>query len=437
MHGVSTNTLMAKKIIIPLVIIVLLLVGYFVFFNESASEEGAELTTRVKRDDLQIDVTVSGELEAKNSVQIMGPSGLQRARIWRVQLENIVPEGTVVKKGDWVAQLEASELMDKIQEEQLELEESLSKYEQTRIDTAIELRAQRDKIVNLEYDVEKAALVLGQSQYEPPATIKQNKLDMEKAKRTLEQGQNEYRLLRKKSVSQMAEASASLKDDQRYKKFLEGLSKEMTINAPEQGMVIYARDWDGTKKTKGSQIEAWNPRVATLPDLTMMVSRTYVNEVDISRVRTNQEVEIGLDAFPEKKLSGKVTHVANIGEQRPNSDAKVFEVSIELHDNDTTLRPAMTTSNTIITDYIENVLLVPLEAIYNQGDSLTYVFKKNGLSTVKQQIALGEKGSDMAIVSQGLSEDDEVFLSVPKNPDEKPITYLENDPSPLTDKGDE
>ena len=428
---------MLKKIGIPLAIVALLIAGYFVFFNESSSEEGVDITTRVKRDDLQIDVTVSGELEAKNSVQIMGPSGLQRARIWRVQLENIVPEGTVVKKGDWVAQLEASELMDKIQEEQLELEESLSGYEQTRIDTAIELRAQRDKIINLEYDLEKAALVLDQSQYEPPATIKQNELALEKAKRALDQGRGEYLLLREKSVSQMAEASASLKDDQRYKNFLEGLAKEMTIKAPEQGMVIYAREWDGTKKTKGSQIEAWSPRVATLPDLSTMVSRTYVNEVDISRVQANQEVEIGLDAFPEKQLSGTVTHVANIGEQRPNSDAKVFEVSIELHDNDTTLRPAMTTSNTIITDYIENVLLVPLEAIHSQGDSLTYVFKKNGLSTVRQQIALGQKGNDMAVVSQGLSEDDEVFLSIPKNPEEKPIAYLENEPSPLTDKGDE
>lgn len=428
---------MLKKIGIPLAIVALLVAGYYVFFAESSSEEGVDLTTKVKRDDLQVDVTVTGELEAKNSVQIMGPAGLQSVRIWQVKLDDIVPEGTVVEKGDRVAQLGASELMDKIREEELEVEESLNKYEQTQIDTAITLREQRDKLTNLKYDVEKAQLVLEQSQFEPPATIKQNELELAKAKRTLEQSKEEYQLLKEKSVSEMAQASAKLRDSQGDLKRLQDLAKQLTITAPENGMVIYARDWDGRKKTKGTQIQTWRPLVATLPDLTSMISRTYVNEVDISRIKTNQEVQLGLDAFPEKRLTGKVTQVANIGEQRPNTDAKVFEVTIEVHENDTTLRPAMTTSNSIITDYIEDVLLVPLEAIHSQGDSLTYVFKRTGLSTVKQEIDLGPKGNDMAVIAQGLEENDEVFLSIPSGADDKPIAYLEDEPAPLTDRGDD
>ncbi|MGD1894120.1 MAG: efflux RND transporter periplasmic adaptor subunit [Cyclobacteriaceae bacterium] len=327
--------------------------------------------------------------------------------------------------------------MDKIREEELEVEESMNKYEQTQIDTAITLREQRDKVINLQYDVEQKQLVLEQSQFEPPATIKQNELEFEKAKRALQQGKQEYQLLQQKSVSEMAQASTKLRDDQRDLEKLQNLRKELTIMAPENGMVIYARDWDGRKKTKGSQIQTWRPLVATLPDLSSMISRTYVNEVDISRVQTNQEVEIGLDAFPDKRLTGKVTQVANIGEQRPNTDAKVFEVTIEVNESDTTLRPAMTTSNAIITSYIEDVLLVPLEAIHSQGDSLTYVFKKNGLSTVKQEINLGPKGNDMAVIAQGLEENDEVFLSIPNNADDKPIAYLEEEPAPLTDRGND
>ncbi|MEO0331061.1 MAG: efflux RND transporter periplasmic adaptor subunit, partial [Bacteroidota bacterium] len=373
----------------------------------------------------------------KNSVQIMGPNGLPQARIYQVNIDDIVSEGTVVKKGDMVARLDASELMDKIREEELEVEESMNKYEQTQIDTAITLREQRDKIINLQYDLEQKKLILEQSKFEPPATIKQNELDSEKAERALEQGKQEYQLLRRKSVSEMAQSSTKLLDDQRDLEKLQRLLRELTITAPENGMVIYVRDWDGSKKGKGSQIRTWDPRVATLPDLTSMISRTYVNEVDISRVTTGQEVEIGLDAFPDKKLTGKVTQVANIGEQRPNSDAKVFEVTVEVNENDTTLRPAMTTSNAIITNYIEDVLLVPLEAIHSQGDSLTYVFKKSGLSTVKQQINLGTKGNDMVVVAQGLEENDEVFLSIPNNAEDKPIAYLEEEPKPLTDRGND
>ena len=427
---------MVKKIVIPLVILAALIAGYFFFFDQG-TEEASDITTRVRRDNFKVDVTVSGELEAKNSVNVMGPTGLQSARVYQVKIDDIVPEGRVVKKGDFIATLDRSELLEKIREEELEYEESLNKYKQTRIDTAIDLRTQRDKLVNAEYDVAEKQLVLDQSQFEPPATIKQNKLNLEKAKRTLVQGQEEYELLIKKSTSQMAQAYAKFKDDQGDLKFLKDLSEELTIKAPENGMVIYDRDWNGRKKEKGSQVSAWMPVVATLPDLSAMVSKTYVNEVDISRIKEGQKVEIGLDAFPEKQLSGTVTHVANIGEQRPNSDAKVFEVTVEVHEADTTLRPAMTTSNMIITNYVENVLLVPLEAVHSQGDSITYVFHKNGLATSRREVALGAKGNDMVVIAEGLEEDDVVYLSVPKGSEDKPIALLEGEPQPLTDRGND
>ena len=257
---------MNKKIIIPLVVLAVLVGGYF-FFRDQGGEEAKDITTRVVRDDLRIDVTVSGELEAKNSVNVMGPTGLQSARIWQVKIDDIVPEGTVVQQGEFVAALDRSELSEKIREEELEYEESRNKYEQTRIDTAIDLRAQRDKLINAQYDLDEKRLILEQSQYEPPATIKQNELNLEKARRTLAQGREEYQLLKEKSVSQMAQAYAKLKDDKGDLEFLQNLAQKFTINAPENGMVIYDRDWDGRKKEKGSQIQAWSPVVATLPDL--------------------------------------------------------------------------------------------------------------------------------------------------------------------------
>jgi HlyD family secretion protein len=427
---------MLKKILIPTAVILLAVVLYF-WLGDQGTEEAADLLTNVNRTDLKIDVTVSGELQARNSVNIMGPTGLRNARIYQIKIDDIIPEGTVVKKRDYVARLDNSELGNKIRDEELDVEESLNRYEQTRIDTAINMREQRDQLFNLQYDLEKRKLELEQSQYEPPATIKQAELELEKAKRALEQGKEEYQLILRKSRSEMAQAVANLKDDQMDLKQLQDLMKEFMIRAPENGMVIYERERNGRKKGEGSQISSWNPVVATLPDLSSMVSLTYVNEVDISRVKVGQDVEIGLDAFPEKQLTGRVTQVANVGEQRPNSDAKVFEISVLVNESDTTLRPAMTTSNMIITDYIENVLVVPLEAIHSQGDTLTYVFKKSGLSSIKQQVALGPKGNDMVVIENGLLEEDVVYLSTPADPDSKQIAYLEGKPQQLTDKGND
>ncbi len=69
-------------------------------------------------------------------------------------------------------------------------------------------------------------------------------------------------------------------------------------------MVIYRRGWDGQKQGVGTEISVWDPIVAELPNLKEMKSKTYVNEIDISKVKVKQEVRIGVDAFPDKKFTG-------------------------------------------------------------------------------------------------------------------------------------
>jgi HlyD family secretion protein len=187
--------------------------------------------------------------------------------------------------------------------------------------------------------------------------------------------------------------------------------KKFDVRAPASGMVIYKRDWDGTKRTAGTEINPWDLAVATLPDLSTMISMTYVNEIDISKIKPQQQVRVGVDAFPDKRFTGVVTEVANVGQQLPNTDAKVFEVKIELNENDTVLRPSMTTSNEIVTQVLDSVLFVPLEAVH-ANDSLTFVYTRSG---EKQIVVLGESNENHIIVEQGLHRGDKIYLSLPED----------------------
>jgi HlyD family secretion protein len=137
-----------------------------------------------------------------------------------------------------------------------------------------------------------------------------------------------------------------------------------------------------------------------------------VNEVDIQKIAVGQPVTLKLDADPNKHLTGTVSTVANIGEQRPNADAKVFEVRITVNESDTTLRPAMTTSNEILVAKVDSALSVPLECIHTQ-DSLTFVYKKSGGNIVRQEVTLGLLNENAAIVQRGLGDDDRLLLSMP------------------------
>lgn len=186
-------------------------------------------------------------------------------------------------------------------------------------------------------------------------------------------------------------------------------------------MVIYARSWDG-KVGPGSQISTWDPVVAELPDLSDMISKTYVNEVEISRVVKGQEVKIGVDAFPDKQYSGIVVQVANIGEQLRGYDAKVFEVIVQLSETDSILRPAMTTSNTILTHIYEDALFVPLEAV--QSDSISYLFIRSGGRWSRQEVLLGESNNNEVMILAGAEEGDEILLTKPEKPEDYPLELL-------------
>ncbi len=416
---------MGKRNIFLLSIVLIIITVIFIGKRMSRdSSEEVEIITLAKKGIFKIEIISAGEMDAKNSVNIEGPFQLRRARIWEVKIEDMVDEGTVVTKGDYVARLDDSELADRIENEDNDLLQSTSEFTQTKLDTALNLRKERDNLVNLKYEIEQKRIALEQSKFEPPATIKQAEYDLEKAIRTYEQGLENYQLQKEKAVAQVTEAKAEMMDDKRRLDFLKNIREEMIIKAPEDGMVIYRRNWRGEKQGVGSTVRAWEPVVATLPDLSKMISRTYINEVDINFVSKGQTVEIGLDAFPDKKLTGKVVDVANIGEQRPNTDAKVFQVLIEIHESDTTLRPGMTTSNLILAEEIKDVVFVPVETIHSQGDTLTYILKKTGIGFIKQEVITGKSNSDETIILNGIEENDELYLSDPEGAEKKEIILL-------------
>jgi hypothetical protein len=179
-------------------------------------------------------------------------------------------------------------------------------------------------------------------------------------------------------------------------------------------MVIYKKDPLGKKITIGTTLNPWDPVVATLPDLSSILSKVYVSEIDVNKIFTGQKAEVTIDAFKEKNYSGKVQSIANIGEQLPNSDSKVFEVLIRLDESDPMLRPSMTTGNKLIVKTFDNVIFVPNESVHAGMDSIPFVYTKN---KTRQIVILGESNDKNIIIEKGLDPGTRIWLSVPDKAD--------------------
>lgn len=402
-----------KKRIFILGTIVLLLLAVWLF-NQSEATKFIDLYTTPRVGSFEVDVTTTGELRAKNSVEIRGPQGARDFRVNNMPIQRLVPEGSIVKKGDFVAELDRSEIMGKLQDAQLDVQSAESQVIQAQLDTTLTLSQARDNLVNLRFALEERQIEVDQSRYESPAVQRQAEIELDRAKRQLTQETKNYQTKVKQSEAQLREVETELQKKRNEIVKIRQLMAQFTVYAPDQGMIIYRRNWDGSKITEGGQISAWSPVVAELPDFSVMESVTYVNEVDIQKIELGQIVQVGLDAVPDKVLTGIVTNVANIGEQRKNYDSKVFEVVIEINESDSLLRPAMTTSNRIKIASVENALSVPLETIHAE-DSLTFVYKREGLDVVLQEVKIGLVNENEVIIERGLNDKDELYLSVPSD----------------------
>ncbi|MCF8307661.1 MAG: efflux RND transporter periplasmic adaptor subunit [Bacteroidales bacterium] len=412
-----------KKNIFYLSLLGAIIVGLILYFTLPEESEQRQMLVPVNYGEFKITVTTTGELEAENSQAIHGPSDVRKFGIYRMEINDMVPDGTVVDSGEWVATLDKSELTTKKQDLESELDKLESQYTQTRLDTSMKLRQAREELINLEYNVKEQEIRVEQSKFEPPATQRKRNNDLKQAKRKLQQAHESYELKLEKARADMQEAAAALEKKKRRYKELKQTMKQFRVTAPESGMVVYKRTRDGKKKGAGSQISTWRNVVAELPDLSEMISKTYVNEVDISKVEEGQKAFIGIDAFPQKEYPGKVINVANIGQQMKNSNAKVFEVEIELEEEDEVLRPAMTTKNEIITEVYDSVRYVPLEAVFHDED-ISYVIAE---SNRRYEVKLGKSNENEIIIERGISSDKKVYIKPPDDYESLEMVRLKNE----------
>ena len=394
----------------------------FFSLKPGTTTSNTNLYAEAKKSNFLVSVSATGELKAKKSTMIRGPQGMRSAQIYNTTIKDIIPEGTLVKKGEYVASLDKSELATKIQNVQTEIEKENTKLEQIKIDTAIQMKGIRDQIADQEFNMAQEKLEIQRNKYEPQMVIEQSELKLKNSERAMDQLRNKAELMVIQSEAKVREIEATLKQQAAKLKQMMDLSLAFTIKAPEDGMLIYQRTWNG-KKGPGSQISGWDPTVAELPDLTKMTSVAYISEIDISKIKKGQKVNIKVDAFPEKDFDGQIISVANIGQELRGQEAKVFEIVIAINQTDDVLRPSMTTTNEIqIYEYAE-VVSVPLEAFYS--DSIDYVIVKKPNGMVRKQIISGATNENHVIVVEGIDSDEKVLLSPPDNLDKIPFEYLE------------
>ena len=364
-------------------------------------------TIPVRSGAFKISLVESGELAALKSVSITAP---QVRAVGRLTITRLVEEGIYVNKGDFLVEFDKSEA-ENILEDNLDN----LKIARANLDKAVRNKDLQEN--QLQLDSDRAARNFKEKEFEAPL-IRQ-------------EAEKELELTRMRVDTELAGLGADIEKLEvevgRAEEKIEDAQKDienLTVTAPIPGLVVFPEVWKGGQRGKMQEgDQPWpGQTIIDLPDLSTMLVKATVNEVDVSKLKVGQEVEIKLDAYPEPTFYGKVTKIGALAKAKSyDSKIRVFDVEVTVDDHDDRLKPGMAAKVEIIIDTIPNSIWVPIEAVFDKGGQ-RIVYLAEGRSYRLQEVEVGPRNDIEVTITSGLSGEERICLTDPTREQEKAVS---------------
>ena len=328
--------------------------------------------------------------------------------------------GDQVKRGQVLAELEKSDLEARVTQRRAELQMAEAKL------AAIKSLRPRE-IEKTQADVDKwlATVELNRKElWREEELLKQNLSSQQARDRAKEQfAVSEAQLTSARKALELVKTGyeedikQALADVERAKAVLANDNIQLsyaTITAPIDGVIGLVSTQEGETVAAGLS----SPTFVTIIDLNRLQVDTFVDEVDIGKVKPGQVATFTVDSFPSREFAGKVVAIypkAVIQENVVNYDVVVTITG----PYDGLLRPEMTASVTISLEARENVLAVPVKAVKREGGKSVVHVLANGRPQPRE-VKVGWKDSQWIEVLSGVEEGQTILLDVPAAEQPKP-----------------
>jgi HlyD family secretion protein len=200
---------------------------------------------------------------------------------------------------------------------------------------------------------------------------------------------------------------------QRHRGRLASLEKQVencTIRAPHDGFVIYANNTDRSIFIEPGMSVRQRQTLFYLPDLNNMEVVTMLHESIVNEVSPAMRANVQVEGLGNRSIEGHVTSVAPMSVFNWRSDVTYFQGIVKLENSPGGLKPGMTAEVELAMPQRMNVLAIPSEAIaIENGHDVCLVVHDDGLE--RREVKLGQVTRDLAEVTQGLTEGEQVVLN--------------------------
>lgn len=454
--GVSRRSGVARRgvswigILVVLGIATAIPVGAFYFVPWGPKEKVGPLTHKVERGVFTFVVTEKGEVESSSNVEVR--CTVQSKSSGGTAILEIIDEGTYVNEGDLLVRFDSSGLEDEVNLQQITVNsseaamveaENVYKAAQIALEEYLqgtfkqEEQTLQNEIFVAEENLRRAedyaqfSAKLAAKGYVTDLQLEGDRFAVDRTRKELEIAQNKLdilrRLTKKKMIGQfesdihiaqakLASAKKIYELDVDKLELIQSQIEACTLYAPSSGQVVYANETSRRGDSEfiveeGAMIRE-NQVVIKLPDPKKMQVKAKINESRIDHVRDGQYVEIHFDAIPDSKVDGVVTKVDEypLAGNWFSSGVREYGTSVQILDPPANLRPGMTAQVRIFVEQQKDVIKVPVQTVFEHGDTHFCVVSKNGQLEARELPHIGSTNDVFLVVKEGLSDDERVLM---------------------------
>lgn len=417
--------------------------------KSAAPVEPTAILHTIARDDFRFTVTERGEIQAGGLTEVR--SSVKSKNTPGLAILKIVPEGTRVKKDDFLVELDSSALQEELMSQQILVNTShaLVVEAQNVYETALiakqeylegtfvqEKQTIESEIFVAEEDLSRATEYLAYSEklaakgYVNELQLQADRFAVENAKKVLETAETKLRVLEEFTKAKMLKQlesdiviSKSKWEAEKNSHSLEVTKLEDTkdqvaktvIHAPQDGVVVYAHedDYRGNNEfivEEGAVIRE-RQTIIHLPDASSMRVELTVNEAYIQHIKPGMRATVRPIGLGNIELHGKIDTVNQYAEPTGwrKANVKEYKVYVSINEQVEGVRSGMTASVTVECLHEDDVVQTPVQSVFNHGKT-RYCFVYDGGNWTAQEVAVGPTNDKFFVVRDGLSEGQRVAM---------------------------
>ena len=380
-----------------------------------SNDEASLPTAPVRKGDLTITMKLGGDIKATKSVTLYAPFS-----VTDVKLLEVAKSGTMVKAGDTVAVIDATQEKDKVKEQESNVKQADKETDKIKAQHHQVDEQSRLDVAQAQYDVEGARLDTKKGEIISEIDAGKARLVLQTDERHLEELLNDDTARETSKSSDLNTVARKRKKAEADRTLAQTNIDLLTIKAPMDGMVVILPNWRsqmgfGQPAPFKAGDASWpGASLAEIPDLKTLVLELTVEETDRGKVSVGEMARVKVDAIPDRSFDGKIKEISTTAQMVFDGwpPKKLFKAWVDVSPADDRLRPNMSAHADLETEKLTGVTLIPSRAVFEHNGRIV-AWVRTGKHFEMRKIEVGKKGDGQTQVLSGLQVGDTVALEEP------------------------